>query len=153
MWDIITDIFSDYYLLIKSLHIISVISWMAGIFYLPRLFVHHTESVKIGTETDKLFQMMEHKLFYLIMRPAMYATWIFGLLMVFTPGIVDWSFIWPWIKSISVIVMTWFHFWLGARRREIAAGKNTRNGKQFRIMNEVPTILMFFIVFSVVLKY
>ena len=153
MWDTITDILSDYYLLIKSLHIISVISWMAGIFYLPRLFVHHTESVETGSDADKLFQLMEYKLFYVIMRPAMYSTWIFGLLLVLIPGVVDWSFVWPWTKALSVILMTWFHYWLAARRVEIVAEQNTRSGKQYRIMNEVPTVLMFVIVFSVVLKF
>lgn len=153
MWDMITNFLSDNFLWIKSLHIISVISWMAGIFYLPRLFVHHTESVQVGSQTDELFQMMEHKLFYVIMRPAMYATWIFGLLLVAIPGVVDWSFVWPWVKALSVILMTGFHFWLAGRRREIAAGKNSRSGKQYRIANEVPTILMFLIVFSVVLKF
>lgn len=153
MWDTTTDILSDYYLLIKSLHIISVISWMAGIFYLPRLFVHHTESVETGSDADKLFQMMEHKLLYVIMRPAMYSTWIFGVLLILIPGVVDWSFVWPWTKALSVILMTWFHYWLAARRIEIAAGQNARSGKQYRIMNEVPTVLMFIIVFSVVLKF
>lgn len=153
MWDMITNFLSENFLWIKSLHIISVISWMAGIFYLPRLFVNHTESVQVGSQTDELFQMMEHKLFYVIMRPAMYATWIFGLLLVAIPGVVDWSFVWPWVKALSVILMTGFHFWLAGRRREIAAGKNSRSGKQYRIANEVPTILMFLIVFSVVLKF
>ncbi len=153
MWDMITDLLSDYYLWIKTLHIISVITWMAGIFYLPRLFVYHTESVQLGSETDLLFQTMERKLLYMIMRPSMYSTWIFGLLLVAIPGVVDWSFIWPWTKAVSVIIMTWFHFWLAARRLELAAGQNTRSGKQFRMMNEVPTILMFVIVFSVVLKF
>ena len=153
MWDLITDILSDYYLWVKSLHVVSVISWMAGIFYLPRLFVHHTEAVEIGSKTDVLFQMMERKLLYMIMRPAMYATWIFGLLMVAIPGVVDWSFAWPWVKAASVILMTGFHFWLAARRAEIAAGQNSRSGKHYRFANEVPTILMLFIVFSVVLKF
>lgn len=153
MWEMITDILSDYYLLIKSIHIISVISWMAGIFYLPRLFVHHTESIQTGSEGDKVFQMMERKLLYVIMRPAMFSTWIFGLLLLSIPGIVDWSYVWPWAKALSVILMTWFHYWLAARRLEIEAGNNSRTGKQYRIMNEVPTILMFIIVFSVVLKF
>lgn len=153
MWEMITDILSDYYLWIKSIHIISVISWMAGIFYLPRLFVHHTESVQSGSDADKLFQKMEYKLFYVIMRPAMFSTWVFGLMLVAIPGVVDWSFVWPWTKALSVILMTWFHYWLAARRVEIEAGKNVRSGKQYRIMNEVPTILMFIIVFSVVLKF
>ncbi len=153
MWDIITDLLSDYYLWTKTLHIISVITWMAGIFYLPRLFVYHTESVETGSETDTLFQTMERKLLFMIMRPAMYSTWTFGLLLVFTPGIVDWSEIWPWVKAVSVLIMTWFHFWLAARRIDFSKGCNTRTGKRFRMMNEVPTLLMFLIVFSVVLKF
>lgn len=153
MWSMTTDILSDYYLWTKSLHIISVITWMAGIFYLPRLFVYHTESVETGSQTDELFQTMEQKLLYIIMRPAMYATWLFGLLLVLTPGIVDWSGIWPWIKAAAVLIMTWFHFWLAARRIEFTEGRNIRTGKQFRMMNEVPTLLMFVIVFSVVLKF
>ncbi|PHQ99108.1 MAG: TIGR00701 family protein [Marinosulfonomonas sp.] len=153
MWDMIINLLSNYYLWVKALHIISVIAWMAGIFYLPRLFVYHTESVQSGSETDLLFQTMERKLLYLIMRPSMYSTWIFGLLLVTIPGVVDWSFVWPWIKVISIVIMTWFHFWLAARRLEFAVGKNTRSGKQYRMMNEVPTVLMFVIVFSVVLKF
>lgn len=153
MWATISDLLSDYYFWIKALHIVSVITWMAGIFYLPRLFVYHTESVETGSETDLLFQTMERKLQNMIMRPAMYSTWLFGLLLVFTPGLVDWSEVWPWVKAASVIAMTWFHFWLAARRIDFSKGENRLSGKQFRLMNEVPTILMLLIVFSVVLKY
>jgi len=153
MWSLITDILTGYYFWIKALHIISVITWMAGIFYLPRLFVYHVESARVGSDTDQVFQIMEQKLLYIIMRPAMYATWVFGLMLVFIPGIVDWSYIWPWIKAVAVLVMTWFHFWLAARRIEFSKGKNVRTGKQYRMMNEVPTLLMFLIVFSVVLKF
>ena len=153
MWATISDLLSDYYFWIKALHIVSVITWMAGIFYLPRLFVYHTESVETGSETDLLFQTMERKLQNMIMRPAMYSTWLFGLLLVFTPGLVDWSEVWPWVKAVSVIAMTWFHFWLAARRIDFSKGENRRSGKQYRLMNEVPTILMLLIVFSVVLKY
>ena len=80
----------------KSLHVISVIAWMAGVFYLPRLFVYHAEAVKTGSETEELFQTMQRRLLRAIMNPAMIATWIFGLMLVFTPGIVDWSEVWPW---------------------------------------------------------
>ena len=153
MWSLITDILTGYYFWIKALHIISVITWMAGIFYLPRLFVYHVESAKVGSDTDQVFQIMEQKLLYIIMRPAMYATWVFGLMLVFIPGIVDWSYVWPWIKAVAVLVMTWFHYWLAARRIEFCEGKNVRTGKQYRMMNEVPTLLMFLIVFSVVLKF
>lgn len=148
-----TDLLSDIYLWTKSLHIMAVISWMAGIFYLPRLMVHHVEQSKVGTEMDATFQLMQFKLFKVIMNPAMIVTWICGLMLVFTPGIVDWSDYWPWAKAACVIGMTWFHHWLGVRRKELAAGTNTRSGRTYRMMNEVPTVLMIVIVLSVVLKY
>ena len=147
-----TDILASLYPWTKSLHVISVISWMAGLFYLPRLFVYHTEKVDSGGETHALFQMMEQKLLRLIMNPAMIATWIFGLMLVFTPGIVDWSLVWPWVKAVMVIVMTWFHHWLGLRRKELIKGTCTVTGKQFRLMNEVPTILMIIIVVMVIAR-
>ena len=147
------DILSDWYFWTKSLHIVSVIAWMAGIFYLPRLFVYHVEQVGSGNETDELFQTMERRLLKAIMNPAMISTWIFGLCLVATPGIVDWSMIWPWLKGGSVIAMTWFHMWLGARRKEFAAGTNTLAGRRYRMMNEVPTFLMLIIVFSVIFKF
>ncbi len=148
-----SDLLADFYPWTKALHIISVITWMAGIFYLPRLFVYHTESVETGSETDALFQTMERKLLRLIMNPAMTATWIFGLMLVFTPGIVDWSEIWPWTKAVAVIVMTYFHHWLALRWKNFRDGNNTRSGRQYRLMNEVPTVLLLVIVFSVVLKF
>jgi putative membrane protein len=146
------DLLASAYPWIKSLHIISVISWMAGIFYLPRLFVHHTEKVQIGSETDNLFQMMEGKLLKVIMTPAMMATWFFGILLAITPGVIDWSAIWPWTKLLSILGMTWFHMWLAARRKEFVAGENNLDGKRYRIMNEVPTVLMIIIVISVVAR-
>ena len=137
----------------KSLHIISVISWMAALFYLPRLMVHHTERGGLTGETHELFKMMEFKLARVIMRPAMHATWLFGLFLVFTPGIVDWSMTWPWVKGISVILMTVFHTWLMFRMKAFQRGENELTGRQYRMMNEVPTVLMIVIVFSVVLKF
>lgn len=137
----------------KALHIVSVIAWMAGLFYLPRIFVYHAESVRIGSETDVLFQTMERKLLRLIMNPAMIATWVFGLMLVFTPGIVDWSSIWPWTKAAGVLAMTEFHHWLGRRRKDFLRGANSRSGRQYRLMNEVPTVLVVLIVFSVVLRF
>jgi len=148
-----SDLLSDLYPWIKSLHIMSVMAWMAGLFYLPRLFVHHTEQSTAGDEKDTLFQMMELKLFKLIMNPSMISTWIFGLCLVFTPGIVDWSSVWPWTKAISVLAMTWFHHWLGSRRKDFVSGSNTRTGRTYRIMNELPTVLMIVIVLSVVVKF
>lgn len=136
----------------KALHVISVISWMAGLFYLPRLFVHHVEQTEIGSKADALFQMMERKLLRLIMNPAMIATWLFGLMLVFTPGIVDWSEGWPWVKAVAVLTMTWFHHWLARKRKELAAGVWKTSGRAFRIMNEVPTLLMIVIVIMVIVK-
>ncbi len=142
----------DAYPWIKSLHVISVIAWMAGLFYLPRLFVYHVEQVEVGSPTDLMFQTMERRLLRAIMNPAMIATWVFGLALVLTPGIVDWSAGWPWIKAGCVLGMTWFHHWLGLRRKDFVSGENTRSGRQFRIMNEVPTILMVVIVISVIAR-
>ena len=148
-----SDLLSDLYPWTKSLHIMSVMAWMAGLFYLPRLFVHHTEQSTAGDEKDALFQMMELKLFKLIMNPSMVSTWVFGLCLVFTPGIVDWSSVWPWTKAISVLAMTWFHHWLGSRRKDFVSGSNTRTGRSYRMMNELPTVLMIVIVLSVVVKF
>ena len=147
-----TDFLAYMYPWTKSLHIMSVMAWMAGLFYLPRLFVHHTERVTVGGDTDGLFQMMEMKLLRLIMNPAMIATWIFGLCLVFTPGVVDWGAIWPYTKMVSVLAMTWFHHWLGLRRKEFVAGTNSRSGRDYRIMNELPTVLMVVIVVSVIAR-
>ena len=111
------DILSAAYPWIKGFHIISVISWMAALFYLPRLMVHHTEQVGLSGDTHKIFAMREDKLAKVIMSPAMMATWLFGLLLVGTPGIVYWGDVWPWTKGASVILMTVFHIWLMRRMR------------------------------------
>ena len=148
-----TDLLIIAYPWAKAFHIMSVLSWMAGLFYMPRLFVYHAEQVTIGSETDALFQTMEVKLQKLIMRPAMISTWLFGLILVFTPGIVDWSTLWPWFKGFAVIAMTWMHYWLYLRRVDFAKGRNTRPGRSYRLMNEVPTLFMIVIVLAVVLKF
>ena len=148
-----TEILAEYYPIVKALHIVSVIAWMAGLFYLPRLFVYHAEQVGQSGETHEMFCTMERRLLRAIMNPAMIATWVFGLCLVFTPGIVDWGEIWPWSKAVGVLGMTTFHHWLGYRRKEFLAGNNTRTGRTYRLMNEVPTVLLFVIVFSVVLKF
>jgi protoporphyrinogen IX oxidase len=144
---------ADAYLWVKALHVISVIAWMAGLFYLPRLFVYHVEQVEKGSPTDAMFQVMERRLLKAIMNPAMIATWVFGLALVSTPGIVDWSAPWAWAKAASVLAMTVFHMWLGARRKDFVAGTNTRTGRQYRMMNEVPTLLMLVIVIAVIVKF
>ena len=143
----------DGYFWIKAFHIMAVIAWMAGLFYLPRLYVYHVESVGSGGETDVLFQTMERRLLRAIMNPAMIAAWLLGLMLVLTPGIVNWSAIWPWTKLAGLIGMTWFHMWLAARRKDFVAGQNRLTGRQYRMMNEVPTLLMVLIVLSVVVKF
>jgi putative membrane protein len=149
----IAGFLADWYLVTKSLHMISVISWMAGIFYLPRLFVYHAEQVQAGSRTDTMFQTMERRLLRGIMNPSLIATWVFGLALVFTPGIVDWSMVWPWVKAASVLGMTWFHMWLALRRKDFANGTNQKSGRHYRLMNEVPTVLMVIIVFGVIVKW
>jgi putative membrane protein len=149
----ITGFLADWYLVIKALHVISIIAWMAGLFYLPRLFVYHAEQVQAGSRTDVMFQTMERRLIRAIMNPAMIAAWVFGLALVFTPGVVDWSAPWSWAKAASVLTMTWFHHWLSRRRKEFAIGQNTRSGRTFRMMNEVPTVLMVIIVFAVITRF
>lgn len=149
----LSDFLANAYPYIKTLHVVSVVAWMAGLFYLPRLFVYHSEVVQTGSPTDTLFQTMERRLLRQIMNPAMTTTWIFGLCLVFTPGIVSWTQAWPWVKAGSVLVMTWFHHWLGLRRKEFAKGANTRSGRTYRMMNEVPTVLLLVIVGSVIIKY
>lgn len=149
----ISDWLATLYPWIKSFHVMAVISWMAGLFYLPRLYVYHAERGRgAGVEPDDSFAVMEFKLLRVIMGPASIATWIAGLALVFTPGIVDWSMIWPWTKGASVIAMTLFHHWLMIQRRRLAAGQGL-TGRQYRMMNEVPTLLMVVIVLSVIVKF
>lgn len=148
----IGDFLLSTYPWVKSLHIMAVISWMAGLFYLPRLFVYHVERVEAGSETDALFQTMELKLLKFIMNNAMYVSWLAGVLMVLTPGVIDWSAVWPYTKGVAVIAMTWFHMWLAARRRDFESGENVIEGRRYRMMNEVPTLLMIVIVVSVVVR-
>ena len=150
---VISDLFIILYPWTKVLHILAVISWMAGLFYLPRLFVNHTERSTPGDILDETFQSMEYKLLRVIMLPAMVATWFFGVLLALTPGVVDFSQSWVWVKFISVVAMTWFHGWLASQRKKFVAGTNKLSGRHFRIMNEVPTVLLVVIVISVVIKF
>lgn len=147
------DWIAPFYLWLKALHIMAVIAWMAGLFYLPRLFVYHVEQVGHGNATATLFETMETKLLRIIMNPAMIVSWVAGLALVTIPGVVIWDAVWPWTKLAALIGMTWFHMWLAGRRRDLASGTNTLTGKQYRLMNEVPTVLMVVIVLSVVVKF
>lgn len=139
------------YLWLKALHVISVIAWMAGIFYLPRLFVYHVEAGKKPIVAT--FAIMERRLLRAIMTPAMIATWLFGLLLVLVPGVVDWASAWPWVKAGCVLGMTAFHMWLAGQRKALSAGQCTVSSRGFRAMNEVPTLLMVLIVIAVIVKF
>ncbi len=149
----ISDFLISLYPWTLALHIISVIAWMAGMFYLPRLFVYHVEQADKIDGINAVFDTMEHRLLRYIMNPAMTATWVFGLMLLFTPGLVDWSMIWPWSKAFGVLAMTWFHHWLALRRKDFTKSTNRITGRQYRILNEVPTVLLVVIVFSVVIQF
>ena len=138
------------YLLFKSLHLISVISWMAGLLYLPRIFVYHSEA-KHENQVE-IFKVMERKLYNYIMMPAMILTWIFGLLLINSVGYTIFSELWMQIKGVSILVLTHYHFYLGKNLRLFASNKNNNSSRFFRIINEVPTILLIIIVFVVVFK-
>lgn len=140
-----------FYPWVKAIHVMAVIAWMAGIFYLPRLFVYHAER-GTGAEPAASFRIMEDKLYRLIMMPAMIAAWICGLILVATPGVVDWSAAWAWVKAACVLAMTGFHFLCGAEMRALAAGRG-RKGRSYRLMNEVPTLLMILIVAAVIVRF
>ena len=146
------DYMITFYDWLKVGHIISLITWMAGIFYLPRLFVHHSESVVVPSDTDILFRSMERKLLNIIMTPAMIATWGFGIGLAAIPDLIDWSKAWPWIKFLSVLCMSAFHFWLMKRQNSFEQQNNKISGKTYRIMNEVPTVLLFIIVIMVIIR-
>jgi putative membrane protein len=147
------ELLANWYPWVKALHVIAVVAWMAGLFYLPRLYVYHVEAVEKGSATDAMFQTMERRLLRGIIGPASVAAWLFGLCLVFTPGIVDWGQVWPWTKAASVLAMTWFQHWLGWRRKDFVAGSNRVGGRAYRLMNEVPTLLLVVIVVSVIVKF
>lgn len=147
-----TDLLAQWYPWTKSLHVISVIAWMAGMFYLPRLFVYHAEQAPPGSEKDAMFQVMERRLMRGIINPAMGATWIFGLCLVFTPGIVDWSQGWPWVKAGGVVAMSAVHGFLSSRRRAFVRGDNRISGRHWRMINELPPVIMVVIVIMVIAR-
>ena len=139
------------YLLFKSLHLIAVISWMAGLLYLPRIFVYHVENREKKEATD-IFEVMEKKLFYYIMRPAMVLTWIFGLVLIYLNGIEIFSQLWMQIKIVLVIMLSAYNDYLGRCLVSLKNNFNTRSSKFFRIINEIPTIMLILIVFLVIFK-
>jgi len=139
------------YLLLKSLHLIAIISWMAGLLYLPRIFVYHVENLK-NHNVSSIFEKMERKLFFYIMMPAMILAWVFGLILIFILGFDILSTSWIKLKLLFVFLLTFYHFYLSHCLNNLRLGKNTKTSKFFRIINEVPTILLILIVFVVVFK-
>ena len=139
------------YLLFKSLHLIAVISWMAGLLYLPRIFVYHVENIN-DQNSINIFKTMEKKLYFYIMMPAMILSWIFGLLLIHSLGFSVFNELWIQIKIILVIFLTSYHFYLGRCLIDFKNDQNTKTSKFYRIINEVPTILLILIVFIVVFK-
>ena len=136
----------------KSLHVIAVIAWMAGLFYLPRLYVYHCSLVRGSAESER-FKVMERRLLKQIMVPAMLATWFFGALLVLTPGIVDWAhFNWWYVKLVMVLLMTGFQGAAGKWRRQFLEDRNQKPERFYRVANEVPTVLMVITVIMVVAK-
>jgi putative membrane protein len=139
------------YLLFKSLHLIAVISWMAGLLYLPRIFVYHVENLK-DQNISLIFKTMERKLYFYIMTPAMILSWVFGLILISSLGFEILSETWIKLKLLLVILLTLYHFYLSKLLINFKLDQNTKSSKFFRIINEVPTILLIFIVFIVVYK-
>ena len=139
------------YLLFKSIHLIAVISWLAGLLYLPRIFVYHAENIE-NVNSSNIFKKMEKKLFYYIMTPAMILSWIFGLLLIHELKFLVFSELWMQLKLIFVVLLTIYHFYLGHCVGLFSHDQNTNSSKFYRIINEVPTILLIFIVFIVIFK-
>ena len=138
------------YLLFKSLHLIAVISWMAGLLYLPRIFVYHSEA---SHESQKdVFKTMERKLYNYIMMPAMLLSWLFGVLLIHSLGFDIFAELWMQIKTFAVVILTYYHFLLGKYLKDFVKDLNKKTSKFFRIINEVPTIILIVVVFVVVFK-
>ena len=139
------------YLLFKSLHLISVISWMAGLLYLPRIFVYHSENNETNSVSE-IFKTMERKLYFFIMYPAMILSWIFGLLLISIIDFSNLSLLWLQLKLLLVVLLTIYHFYLDTCFKNLKEKNNKRSSRFFRIINEIPTVLLIFIVFVVVFK-
>ena len=142
------------YLLFKSFHLIAVISWMAGLLYLPRIFVYHSEAVqnKKSEDLTETFKVMERRLLVYIMNPAMIVSWIFGVLLIHTIGMDNFESLWLQLKLIFVIILTIYHFFLFQCLRKFAQNNNSFSPKFYRIINEIPTVLLIAIILVVVFK-
>ena len=141
----------NFYLLFKSLHLIAVISWMAGLLYLPRIFVYHVENLE-KEEAIEIFKIMERRLYFFIMRPAMITTWLFGVILIYINGLDIFSQLWMHIKLFLVIFLTIYHEYLGICLKSLKLKTNTKSSKFFRIINEVPTVILILIIFIVIFK-
>ena len=139
------------YLLFKSLHLISVISWMAGLLYLPRIFVYHTEN-NSEEKISEIFKVMERKLYFYIMTPAMILSWLFGILLIHSIGFQQLGQTWIIVKLIFVLILTIYHFYLGSILSQFKLNNNTHSHKFYRYINEIPTILLILIIFVVIFK-
>jgi putative membrane protein len=138
------------YLLFKSLHLVAVISWMAGLLYLPRIFVYHSEADHDSQK--KVFKVMERKLYNYIMMPAMLLSWLFGVLLIHSVGFSVFAELWMQIKTVSVVILTFYHFSLGKYLNDFALDNNQKSSRFFRIFNEIPTILLIVVIFIVIFK-
>ena len=142
------------YLLFKSIHLVAVISWMVGLLYLPRIFVYHSEAVQNNKSEDLMFtfKVMERRLFIYIMNPAMIASWIFGMLLIHTIGIDNFNFLWLQLKLLFVVILTIYHVFLLQCLRKFDENNNIYSSKFYRIINEIPTVLLITIILIVVFK-
>ena len=141
----------NYYLLFKSLHLISVVSWMAGLLYLPRLFVYHSETTS-NDGNKETFKLMEKRLFFYIMNPAMILSWVFGVFLIYTIGMESFTYLWLQLKLIMVFLLTIYHFFLFYCLKSLGRDYSKYSPRFYRIINEVPTILLIGIIFAVVFK-
>ena len=139
------------YLILKSLHLIAAISWMAGLLYLPRIFVYHVENSEKKQATD-IFEVMEMKLYNYIMRPAMLLSWIFGIVLIYLNGLDVLTSLWMQLKLALVVVLSIYHEYLGKCLNHLKNKTNTKTSKYYRYLNEVPTVLLILIVFIVIIK-
>ena len=140
----------NFYLILKSLHLIAVISWMAGLLYLPRIFVYHSDAE--DDSQKKVFKVMERKLYNYIMMPAMLLSWLFGILLLHSLGFGIFSELWMQIKIAAVIILTYYHFTLGKYLSDFAVNNNQKTSKFFRIYNEIPTLILVVVIFVVIFK-
>jgi len=147
-----SDLLANLYPWVKSLHILAVISWMAGMLYLPRLFVYHVETDPNLINLDETLVKWEFLLLKRIINPAMIVTWVCGLLLILTPGIIDWSSGWFHVKLLFVIFLSAYHGWMAGQRKKLASGERPYSGRTYRMLNEVPAILMVGIVIMVIVR-